>query len=120
MLYTGYAALYAYDRRPLEARVESAEDTDNYRTEKVSIAAAYGHERVPMYLFLPKHAEPPYQTIVWFPGSYVFGPFPSTADLGMTPYFDFLPVRAGRSCFRSIRGCSSGSPAHATIRPTIK
>ena len=66
------------------------------RLEKVSIAAAYGHERVPMYLFLPRHAEPPYQTIVWFPGSYVFGPFPSTADLGMTPYFDFIP-RTGRA-----------------------
>jgi pimeloyl-ACP methyl ester carboxylesterase len=29
-------------------------------------------------------------------GSYVFGPFPSSGDLGMMPYFDFLP-RTGRA-----------------------
>ena len=49
-----------------------------------------------MFILLPKNAVPPYQTVVWFPGSYVFGPFPSTGDLGMTPYFDFLP-RTGRA-----------------------
>ena len=95
-LYAAYQALYAYDRRPLEPRVERVEDTEHYRTEKVSVAAAYGHERVPIYIFLPKNAAPPYQTVVWFPGSYVFGPFPSSGDLGMTPYFDFLP-RTGRA-----------------------
>ncbi len=95
-LYAAYQALYAYDRRPLEPREERAEDAEYYRTEKVSIAAAYGHERVPMFILLPKNAVPPYQTVVWFPGSYVFGSFPSTGDLGMTPYFDFLP-RTGRA-----------------------
>ena len=95
-LYAAYQAMYGYDRRPLEPRDESAEDAEHYRIEKVSIAAAYGHERVPIFILLPKNAMPPYQAVVWFPGSYVFGAFPSTSDLGMTPYFDFLP-RTGRA-----------------------
>jgi hypothetical protein len=40
-----------------------------YRSEKISFAAAYGHERVPAYLFLPKGFKPPYQAVVFFPGS---------------------------------------------------
>ena len=36
--------------------------------EKVSYAAAYGGERIPAYLFLPKNAKPPYQVVVVFPG----------------------------------------------------
>jgi len=35
----------------------------------VSYAAAYGDERIPAYLFLPKNAKPPFQTVVFFPGS---------------------------------------------------
>ncbi len=31
--------------------------------------AAYGHERVIAYLFLPKKSSPPFQTVVFFPGS---------------------------------------------------
>jgi eukaryotic-like serine/threonine-protein kinase len=38
--------------------------------EKVSFDAAYGKERVTAYLFLPKNSSPPFQTIVYFPGSY--------------------------------------------------
>jgi dienelactone hydrolase len=95
-VYAAYQPLYAYDRRPFDVRTESVEETEHYRTERISIDAAYAHERVPIYLFLPKNTPPPYQTVVWFPGSYVFGPFPSTGDLGMTPYFDFLP-RTGRA-----------------------
>ena len=37
--------------------------------EKVSYAAAYGGERIPAYLFLPKNGKPPYQAMVVFPGA---------------------------------------------------
>ena len=37
--------------------------------EKVTFDAAYGNERVIAYLFLPKTAAPPYQTVVLFPGA---------------------------------------------------
>jgi dienelactone hydrolase len=63
-----YAARYTYDRGPLNARVEETTRTDSGSRERISFDAAYGHERVTAYLFLPRNASPPYQTVVYFPG----------------------------------------------------
>ena len=98
-LYAAYKALYAYDRSPLDARVERVGETENWRAELVSIAAAYGRERVPVHLLLPKNAAPPYQPVVWFPGGYAFGQIPLATDLSNAPgapMFTFL-ARAGRA-----------------------
>jgi pimeloyl-ACP methyl ester carboxylesterase len=38
----------------------------------VTLDAAYGHERVVLYLFLPKNASPPFQAVVYFPGGFAF------------------------------------------------
>jgi dienelactone hydrolase len=65
-----YAGQYAYDRTPLDARVDSADDTSaHWRHEVVTIAAGYGGERLPIHLFLPKNVKPPFQTVLYFPGS---------------------------------------------------
>ena len=65
-----YEGMYAYDRTPLEAKLESEDDSSQYwRKERVTFSATYGKERVIAYLFLPKNAAPPYQTVVFFPGS---------------------------------------------------
>jgi formylglycine-generating enzyme required for sulfatase activity/dienelactone hydrolase len=65
-----YRAQYAYDRSDLKATVESTDDTSEFwRTERISYNAAYGNERIVAYLFLPKSAKPPYQTVVYFPHS---------------------------------------------------
>ena len=62
-------SFYQYDRRPLNAKVESIEDRSLFwRQEKVSFDAAYGGDRVIAYLFLPKTGKPPYQTVIFFPG----------------------------------------------------
>ena len=98
-LYAAYKALYAYDRGPLDPQVEALPETEYWRAELVSIAAAYGRERVPVYLLLPKNAAPPYQPVIWFPGSYAFGPFSLGRDLSAAPgaaYFNFL-TRSGRA-----------------------
>ncbi len=90
-----YRRFYEYDRTPLASRVDSTDDSSPYwRKEKVSFAAAYGNERVPAYLFLPKHATPPYQTVVLFPTAYA-RQVPSSASLDIGT-FDFL-VRGGRA-----------------------
>src|SRR5262249_6365821 len=68
-LFRVYKSLYSYDKKPLQATVESVEDTADWKREKVSFAAAYGNELVIAYLFLPKKSQPPFQTIVYFPGS---------------------------------------------------
>jgi formylglycine-generating enzyme required for sulfatase activity/dienelactone hydrolase len=65
-----FKRLYAYDPAPLEARAEGTDDrSDAWRKEKVSFAAAYGGERVVAYLFTPRRGAPPFQTVVYFPGS---------------------------------------------------
>ena len=57
--------LYTYDHADLHANVEAVDDSSReWRIEKVSYAAAYGDERIPAYLFLPKNAKPPYQVMV--------------------------------------------------------
>ncbi len=64
-----YRSLYAYDRTELKARLEATEQSEYWWKEKISFDAAYGNERVPAYLFLPKNVAPPYQTVVFFPGA---------------------------------------------------
>ncbi len=90
-----YQSIYSYDRTDLKAVVESVTETEHWRKEKVTFNAAYGNERVIAYLFLPRNASPPYQTVIWFPGIYA-QTFKSSDNLGLTFYFDFLP-RSGRA-----------------------
>jgi serine/threonine protein kinase/cephalosporin-C deacetylase-like acetyl esterase len=60
--------LYQYDELPLNSSVEASQELDYCRLERVSYDAAYP-ERIPSLLFIPKNTKPPYQTVVWFPGS---------------------------------------------------
>jgi dienelactone hydrolase len=60
---------YAYDRTDLDARVEYVRDEGDWIRQKITFAAAYGDQRVIAHLFLPKGGKPPYQTVVFFPGS---------------------------------------------------
>jgi hypothetical protein len=54
----------------LDAKVESEDDSSPYwRKQRITFNATYGKERVPAYLFLPKNASPPFQTVVYFPHS---------------------------------------------------
>jgi hypothetical protein len=63
-----YKTMYAYDHTPLNAKIESvAQDSTDWRKEKVTFDAAYGKERMAAYLFLPAHVQPPYQTVIFFP-----------------------------------------------------
>ncbi len=88
--------LYAYDRTPLNARVEGpVVETPDWRKVKVTFDAAYGRERMAAYLFLPKRVRPPYQTVVFFPSARVLDLSNSDA-LGDTAFFDYV-VQSGRA-----------------------
>lgn len=64
-----YSRLYDYDNTPLNAEVLAVDDDHaSWRRERIEFDAAYGEERVILQLFLPKDVEPPYQTVVHFPG----------------------------------------------------
>jgi predicted esterase len=62
---------FAYDRqRPLkpETRSTDSEPAAAYRHDVVRIDAAYGSERFDIHLYFPRDRQPPYETVVWFPG----------------------------------------------------
>jgi serine/threonine protein kinase/formylglycine-generating enzyme required for sulfatase activity/dienelactone hydrolase len=68
-VFRAFARLYTYDKTALNASVEeTAQDVDWVR-EKLVFDAAYGGERLIAYLYLPKNVAPPFQTVVFFPGS---------------------------------------------------
>jgi hypothetical protein len=93
-LFHVYKSLYSYDKTPLHAAVESTLETEDWKQEKITFAAAYGNERIIAYFFLPKKSQPPFQTVVYFPGS-------DAIDLrsSVSTYlggFDFV-VKSGRA-----------------------
>jgi hypothetical protein len=68
-VFRAYRSMYAYDRTDLKSRVESVDDSSpGWRRERVSFDAAYPTERVIAFVFLPRNAAPPYQTILFSPG----------------------------------------------------
>jgi len=73
-VFAAYKGLYSYDRSPLNATLEGSEETPDWRMEHITFNAAYGKERVPAYLFIPKNRQPPYQTVVYFPHAGIFVP----------------------------------------------
>jgi dienelactone hydrolase/predicted Ser/Thr protein kinase len=64
-----YRELYSYDKTDLKPKVEARDERPDWIHETVSFEAAYGGERVLAHLFLPRNAAPPYQAVVYFPGS---------------------------------------------------
>ncbi len=64
-----YARQFDYDHGPLNARVESTDVTDKWTVERVSVDAAYGKERLTLYIYRPLKAAAKLQPIIYFPGS---------------------------------------------------
>ena len=93
-----YRSLYAYDKTELNARVESVdESSEDWTIEKVSFDAAYGEERVIAHLFIPKSVDPPYQTIIFFPGAHaIYRPSIQSVGFLGTIFFDFV-IKSGRA-----------------------
>jgi serine/threonine protein kinase/dienelactone hydrolase len=67
--YAYYLKQFDYDKTPLNAVVESKEESDIWIRQKITFIAGYGEEQMMAYLFLPKNVQPPYQTVIYFPGS---------------------------------------------------
>jgi cephalosporin-C deacetylase-like acetyl esterase len=68
-VFAQYLRLFGYDRTPLDAKIEEEKQTLLGVRQKITFAAAYGGERMMVYLFLPRSRKPPYQTVILFPGS---------------------------------------------------
>jgi formylglycine-generating enzyme required for sulfatase activity/tRNA A-37 threonylcarbamoyl transferase component Bud32/cephalosporin-C deacetylase-like acetyl esterase len=69
-VFRAFLSHYSYEKTPLNTRIESTDaSSESVRKELVSITAAYGGERVPVWLHLPKKGTPPFQAVIFFPGS---------------------------------------------------
>ncbi len=89
-----YLTQFRYDPTPLNAAVEEVREEEFYTREKIVFDAAYGGESMMAYLFLPKNAEPPYQTIVYFPGS---GAIHSRSSATLSPRRTDYVLKSGRA-----------------------
>ncbi len=95
-IFEAYRRLYDYDARPLDARIDEQDESHATRiVQRVSLTAAYGEERLPLIVVLPRNTKPPYQSVVYFPGSDAV-----RATTSREPYIlqwlDFI-VRSGRA-----------------------
>jgi eukaryotic-like serine/threonine-protein kinase len=65
-----FESFYSYDKTDLDPIVESVDNSPpDCRKEKISFRAAYGNERMTVYVFLPRKVAPPFQTVIYFPVS---------------------------------------------------
>ncbi len=93
-----YREQFAYDATPLNADVEQdVVASEHWVAEKVTLDAAYGDERLVVYLVLPKGSQPPYQTVIHFPGSTAINRGELEDFLRRNGlYYDFI-VKSGRA-----------------------
>jgi len=64
-----YRNQFLYDKKDLNPVIESRDEaSEDWILEKISFDAAYENERMYAYLYLPKKGNPPFQTVVFFPG----------------------------------------------------
>jgi len=88
--------MYAYEKTPLNTKTEGVvENTADWTKESVTIDAAYGDDRLPIYLFLPKNVQPPYQTVLFFPNA-VVNTIPSSKELANMRFIDYV-IKSGRA-----------------------
>jgi len=94
--FNAYRSLYSYDKSALHAQTEVVDRSgEDWTREKVSFDAAYGNERVTAYVYLPKAGTPPYQTIVFFPGSNAL--HDRSFETNVSPrFFDYF-MKSGRA-----------------------
>jgi dienelactone hydrolase len=94
-----YMKMFSYGKTPLNPVLKAADATwSDSRRESVSIDSAYG-ERFTIHLDLPAKASPPYQAVVYFPGSNALEQ--KTFEDAYWERFDYIP-RSGRVLVRPI------------------
>jgi dienelactone hydrolase len=88
---------FLYDKAELNAEIqERDENPEDWIVEKISFNAAYENERMIAYLFLPKNSTPPYQTVIFFPGSYAVRETDLIKHFTSKWFLDFI-LKSGRA-----------------------
>ncbi len=86
-VFRAYLTQFSYDKTDLDARVEwRHESIGDWILEKLTFKAAYEKERIIAYLFLPTNSQPPFQTVIYFPGS---GCLEQGSSANLEDYWEF-------------------------------
>ncbi len=117
--------LYDYAKTPLHSNLDETDDSNIYwRKEKVSFDATYPGERIAAYLFIPRGATPPYQTVVYGASGIAFG-VKSSKQLEM--WFLEPLIRSGRAVLYPVlwgmyerKGKMNGSAADRRLLRVIR
>jgi dienelactone hydrolase len=112
-VFRAYQSMYAYDPAPLKGTIESTDTTRDWTRERVSFEAAGGGQRMVLYLYLPRTGSPPFQTVLYWPGSAAL----SFTSIDQYPvHLDFI-LKSGRAVAFPVfagsfeRGGGKGVPA---------
>jgi len=90
-----YRRFYTYDATPLSAEVIEHENAEHWTRERIELDAAYGNERLTAFLYIPHGVEPPYETIVYFPGASAL--FRRESPAVDDSFLGFFLLRSGRA-----------------------
>jgi dienelactone hydrolase len=98
--FSHYLRQFNYDKDVLKAKIENSYEDDTWKLDVVSINAAYGNERMPIYIFLPKNFNGPFHPVIFFPSSN--GLYSSKVDLkDLYTRIDFV-LKSGRALIMPI------------------
>ncbi len=95
-----YRQQFLYDKTALNEKVETTLDNELWTAEKITFDAGYNKERVQAWLYLPKGFTPPYQTVLFYPGSNDIY-LKSYDPLFINGRIDFI-LKSGRALMRPI------------------
>jgi formylglycine-generating enzyme required for sulfatase activity/dienelactone hydrolase len=108
-IFAQYLRQFSYDRTPLDPKIEQEVRTAFGLRQRISFDAAYGDEPMIAYLYLPLRGSPPYQTVIFFPGSGAIG---KQSSESIDPYLFSFFIQSGRAVLLPVfegtyeRGCT--------------
>lgn len=95
-----YQQQFLYDKKPLNEKTEATIDNESWTAEKITFDAGYNNERMQAWLYLPKGFKPPYQVVLFYPGSNDI--YAKTYNpLSVNGRIDFI-LKSGRALIRPI------------------
>ena len=107
-----YQRIFDYDALPLNATTVRVDEFEHWNREHVEFDVPYG-ERGGAYLYVPSHASPPYEAVIYWGGHYILDL--QSADGEFIEAFDFI-IRSGRVVVQPILIGTFGRINEATRR----
>jgi DNA-binding winged helix-turn-helix (wHTH) protein/dienelactone hydrolase len=98
--FAGIRALYTYEPGAVsadDARLVRQTDEGDWTRRVIELPTINPEDPLPVQLFIPKDASPPYQPVLFVPPSDSFGPTLASSDVDIADYFLDVIVRDGRA-----------------------